>query len=140
MKKLFALLFVLVLLPIVSFAELPSKNFSAHYTLFMDDSSTRGVKGEKVFDYDSLGLDLYMIEGGKECYFTSIRSFSGIVITGTTHASIVALGDVLYLADDSGYYFTVTYDENGEDLWIEYEGRSLRLRPVPVFSLYEDFR
>ena len=136
MKKLLCLLLVSVLLPVVSLSD--PRIISAHYAIFMDDESSRGPKGEKVFDYDSLCLDLFILEGGKECYLTSVRSFSGIVITGTTNASIAERDGLLYLADDSGNYWSAYYDENGDDIWLQYEGRYLRLHPVPVFSLYTD--
>jgi len=140
MKKLLCVLFVLALLPVFSFAESFSKPISAHYTLYMNEESTYGPKGEKVFDYDSLCIDLYMIEGGQECYLHIVSSFSGFVLSNTTNASFITRNGITYLADDNGLFTVVEYDENGEDLWIVYENRTLRLRPVPVFNLYEDFR
>ena len=136
MKKLFCLLLVLVLLPVVSLAD--PRIIYAHYAFFMDDESSRTPKGGKVIDYDSLCLDLFILEGGKECYLTSVRSFSGIVITGTTNASITERDGLLYLSDQSGNYLTAYYDENGEDIWLQYENHYFRLRPVPVFSMYTD--
>ena len=59
MKKLLCLLFALVLLSVVSFAD--PRIISAHYAFFMDDESSRGPKGDKVIDYDSLCLDLFML-------------------------------------------------------------------------------
>ena len=104
----------------------------------MNDESSRGPKGEKVIDYDSLCLDLFILEGGSECYLTSVRSFSGIVITGTSNFSIAERDGIMYLADQSGLYLSAHYDENGEDIWLQYENHYFRLHPVPVFSLYTD--
>lgn len=136
MKKLLCVLLVLVLLPVVSLAD--PRLITSHYAFFMDDESSRGPKGEKVIDYDSLCLDLFILEGGSECYLTSVRSFSGIVITGTSNMSIAERDGLLYLADQSGLYLAAYYDENGEDIWLQYENHYFRLRPVPVFNLYTD--
>ena len=140
MKKLLCLLFVLVFLPVVSFAA-DKKPIEAHYTAFVDESATYGSKGSKIIDYDSLCLDLYIVEGREEGYLLSVRSFLGLIVSsGTIHVDIAERNGVFYLADDNGNYITASPDENGDGIWLEYEGLHIRLRPVPSASPYGDIR
>ena len=140
MKRFFCLLFVLCLLPVVSFAA-EKKPIEAHYTAFVDESGTYGSKGSKIIDYDSLCLDLYVVEGWEEGYLLSVRSFMGLIVSsGTIHVDIAERGGVLYLADDNGNFITATRDENDDGIWLDYEGIRFRLRPVPSASPYADIR
>ena len=140
MKKLFCLLFVLVLLPVVTFAA-DKKPIEAHYTAFIDESATYGTKGSKIIDYDSLCLDLYIVEGWEEGYLLSVRSFLGLIVSsGTIHVDIAERNGVFYLADDNGNFVTASRDENDDGIWLDYESMHIRLRPVPTATYFGDIR
>ena len=143
MKKALAFLFLSVLLMSVvsvSLADLDPLYVSKHYTLFIDARIATSGKA-RLFDFDSLCVDLYMMDGDQRAYLSVSKSFSGIFIaSGTVAVNVVENNGTLFFASDDGNYTTGRYDENGEDIWLDLEGRTFRLRPVPTFSVYDDWK
>ena len=133
-------LFLLLSLVSVSLADLDPLYVSRHYTLFIDGRLATSGKAS-LFDFDSLCVDLYMLDGDQRAYLSVSKSFSGIFIaSGTVAVNVVENNGTLFFASDDGNYTTGRYDENGEDIWLDLEGRTFRLRPVPTFSIYEDWK
>ena len=60
--------------------------------------------------------------------------------SGLMDVSVVKDGARFYLSNSYGLYLLCEWDENGTDLWIDYSGRSFRLRPVSDFSVYSDWK
>ena len=141
MKKLFCLLFVLVVcLCSVSFAESDLPALGSHYSLFLDARNYPGGKGVGL-DYESLTIDLYLLDDESAGYVCVARCEDGYFYTSGFKKFNVLKKDsyynCIYL---NGEYFTAEYDENGVDLWVTYLNNQYRLHPVSVSSYFEDVR
>ena len=138
MKRFFCFLFVLVLLPVVSFADQPS--ILSHYSLCFDARLCTTGKGANPFDYDMLCLDVYFTDDESMAYFSYAQFFSGTYIANSLLRMTVAQRDNgIYLIDGQGSAIFCWYDENGIDLWMHYRDHDLRLHPTTPFSMYEDW-
>ena len=132
---------LLVLLSFLFLASADSKPIEAQYSFFVDRPGTYGAKGSKIIDYDSLCVELYVIEGFESGYLSTIRSFSGIVVSsGMVSVSIAERDGLLYFADDNGNYLTGYRDEETEDIWLNFETYEVRLRRLEPARMYTDFR
>lgn len=139
MKKFFALLLVLLLLPLVSLADDPVI-LSEHYSVFISGSANRSAGKGALFPFDSYSADLFIAEGGSRGYLMTSKCFSGLFISsGMVSVTIAESDGVLYIADDRGNYVTATRAENGTDLWITLENCLFRMQPVPSFSVFNDW-
>lgn len=139
MKKLFCLLFVLIMLPLVSFADDPVI-MASHYSVFISGSANRSTGKGPLFPFDSYSADLFISEGGSRGYLMTAKCFSGVFIcSGMVNVTIAESDGVLYIADERGNYVTATRDENGTDLWITLENCLFRMQPVPAFSVFNDW-
>ena len=139
MKRFFCFLFVLVLLPLVSFAD-DQPSIVSHYSICFDARLCSTGKGANPFDYDMLCLDVYFTDDESQAYFSYAEFFSGTYIANGLFPMSVARRDgLIYLTDRKGTSLCCWFDENGTDLWITYRYHDLRLRPAPSFSMYEDW-
>ena len=144
MKRFFCLILVLVLLPIVSLADeadLNAYRITEHYSLLIDGQTITSAKGGKMFDFDSLCIDLYLTESHDVAYLsvTIVDSFLRRS-SNLQRVTVRSYGDIIYFSDEYGFYMTGQRDENGEGYWINYIGRSFLLRPVSKFSVYSDWK
>ncbi len=139
MKRIFCLLFVLVLLPVFSLAD-SAETYSVdqHYVLFFDAVGTATGMGNS-FDFDSLCIDLYMMKDHDTAYVIVCKCFSDLFTTsGMEKYSVSDRDGTLYFIRDNGEYFTAAYDDNGVDLWIVYDNSHFRMKPVSSISYFED--
>jgi hypothetical protein len=145
MKRLLALIFVVILFPVVSLADhfelMPDLSpVTSHYSVVVDGTVSIG-KGGSPFDFDSLCIDLYLTDSDTVGYVSIILCKSGNVsCSGLRSVDILCNGESYYFTDSNGFYVTAQRDENGTDYWINYTGKNFRLRPVPEFSVYEDWK
>ena len=141
MKRLFALFLVLLLIPAISFSDDGDPIYiSKHYSLFVDGRHSVG-KDANFFDFDSLCVDLYMVEGNEKAYLSVAKSFLGIFAdSGSLAVTVKEKDGILYFVSSDGNLTTGYYDENGEDLWLDVAGHTFRLRPVEPFSIYDDWK
>lgn len=144
MKRFFCLILVLVLLPVVSLADESALNayrITEHYSLLIDGQTITSPKGGKMFDFDSLCIDLYLTESHDVAFLSvtivnsSLRRSSNL-----QRVMVQSYGDTIYFSDEYGFYMTGQRDENGNGYWINYVGRSFLLRPVSEFSVYSDWK
>jgi len=137
MKRII-ILFVLLLIPVFSFAD--PFFIDRHYSLFVDSSAVSSGYGESMFEFDSLCIDLYIMSDEATAFCSVSRTDNGFYLTDSNRYSVINdNGSVTFIADN-GYYFTALYDENGTDLWINYDNRNYRLHPVAAFSALSDIR
>lgn len=147
MRRSLSLLVVLILLCSFSSALSESSidqtlyilSIKDHYSVFVDGTTASSGKG-RLFDFDSLNIDLYLTNNENYCYLCITEISDGIITT--THlirATIETLSDRMYLSYNN-LYLVARRDENGSDIWIDYKGRSFRLRPSQPFSVYEDWK
>ena len=144
MKRFFCLFALVLLLSPCALADayikvntydLPVKS---HYSVVIDGTVSYGKDG-RVFDFDSLCIDLYLTESEDTAYL-QIFSVTDRLIhnTGMTKVSVYREGNRAYFAASDGLYVIGEYDES--DIWIDYRGLSFRLRPVYDFSPYSDWK
>lgn len=139
MKRFLCLFMVVFLIPVCSFAE--SLFIDKHYSLFIDSTANIVGTGGSLFEFDSLCIDLYIMNDESTAFGTFSLTDSGVYLTSSCRFTIRTRGDgTVIFVQDNGEFFEVEYDENGTDLWIYYNGRNYRLRPVPAFSIYEDWK
>lgn len=147
MKRFFCFLFVLVLLPVFSLAdayikvETQDRPVTAHYSVFVDGTISSSGKGGKLFDFDSLCIDLYLTDSEDYAYLLISNCTDHLIYSsGLAKVSVYRDGNRAYFCNSSGLYVIGEYDENGTDIWIDYHGRSFRLSPVYEFSSYSDWK
>ena len=141
MKRLLCVLFVMLLLPVVSFADDSNVYLSSHYSVFVSYSANNSSGKGPLFPFDSFSADLYFMDGNEKAYLCTTKCFSGIFITsGMIAVSVAENNGILYLADNNGYHVTAFFDENGTDLWINLENTYFRMKPVPSFSVVYDWK
>lgn len=139
MKRFFCLFLLLLFVPLFSLAD--SLFISRHYSLFIDSTANITAGGSSMFEFDSLCIDLYIMNDESTAYGTFSRAESGLYLTSSCRFTIRTRNDgSVIFAQDNGEYFVADFDENGTDLWINYNGRNYRLRPVPAFSVFEDWK
>lgn len=143
MKRFLCLFFAVVFSCVVcvSFAD-ESVNISTHYSLFIDSNYAKSAKGDRYYDFDTLCLDIYVMEGNKTAYIIESKTYSGLFLTtGSQKYNIMERPDGSWLfSTDNGAYFYGYFDENGEDMWVTMYGGELRLKPINRFSIYSDRR
>lgn len=143
MKRFLCLILAIVLscVVLVSFAD-ESVNIATHYSLFIDSNYALAAKGARYFDFDTLCLDIYVMEGNKTAYVIESKTYSGLFLTtGSQKYNIMERPDGSWLfSKDNGEYFYGIFDENGSDLWVTLYDGELRLKPVDSFSIYTDRR
>ena len=138
MKRFVCLLFVFVFIPLFAFADRVA--LSNHYALFISGGAGTAGKGS-LFDFDSLSVDLYLLEDDEKGYICTSKCFSGLFITsGMVSVTLADQDGVLYIVDNNGNFYTAVRDDNGTDLWIDLEGYSFRMRPVADLSYFEDVK
>ena len=141
MKKLFCLLLILFMFVPSALADSDPLFISQHYSVFVDTRQETSGKGASPFTFDSLCMDVYFVEGSDTAYISTVRTFSGLFLSsGSVKVSVVDQDGILYFVSDDGNYITGQYDENGTDLWMDLEYGTFRLRPVPSFSMFDDWR
>lgn len=139
MKKRLSLLLVLLLIPLIAFSE-DTPHITVHYSLSADFRPYSTGKGGSSFESDALLIDLYFTDSDV-VYLWSCECIGGTyLVSGFNERTVVERDGILYLVNASGYYHTAWYDENGTDLWLNYNDHSFRLHPVPSFSFYEDWQ
>ena len=143
MKRLFALILAVVLLPVFSLAEDSEQyqyRITEHYSLLIDGRSAKSSMGTSLFDFDSLCIDLYITESSETAYLciTTCKSYISRS-SGLQSVSIQYNDGKIYFTDKYGFYLTGHKDEGGDGYWIDYIGRSYRLHPVAEFSVYGDW-
>lgn len=138
MKRFFCCLFVILF--VFPLAAADPKPIEAHYSFFVDRAGTYGTKGSKVIDYDSLCIEIYVVEGFETGYIIILRSFSGVVVSsGMINVTIAERDGLLYFADEKGNYLAGYRDDETDDIWLEFEGNVLRLRYLAPARMYSDF-
>lgn len=146
MKRFFALFLVLVLLPVVSSADFVDDvvhylRAVSHYATLVDGNvGTVGKTSESIFDFDSLSIDLYLTESEEFAYLcASVWKDGQIRTTGLVLCTVQMKDGNLYFTNSNGFYLTGRRDDAVDCYWIEYSGRSFRLRPAPIFDIYGDW-
>ena len=141
MKRLFC--FFAALLVLCSCVPSLAESFeyvTSHYSLFIDTHSVPTANGS-LFDFDLLSVDLYFLGSMSGGYISITKSFDGILISpGLQKISVADRDGILYLAYENGDYLTGSYDEDGDGIWMNIENYTFRLRPVPLFSVYDDWK
>lgn len=147
MKRFICLFFVFSLLTSFACAEAyikinPSDPVAtAHYSVFVNGDSATVGKGSRLFEFNSLSIDLYLTESEEEAYLLIACCNDHIMhSSGFLQVSVVKDGTSIYFMNSSGLYLMGEWDENGTDLWLNYSGRSFRLRPTEKFSVYSDWK
>ena len=138
MKKLIAVLLILVLsLPVFASAEY----LTDHYSLFISKQNIVSGKDASAFDFDSLTVDLYMLDDGEYAYIQITRCVSGIFLNnGMVKVRVADLGGTTYLVDGSGENLTVFNDESSDGLWITLGDSSFLMHRVQPFNMYSDWQ
>ena len=140
MKRLIALLFVLLLFPVISCSE-ESPRIISHYSMTADLRSFASGKDSFSFQSDALLYDIYFTDDPCIAYVWVCECIGGTYLaSGFSTVTVIDRDDCLYLVDSKGNYTTARYDENGTDLWMDLEYGTFRLRPVPSFSMFDDWR
>lgn len=143
MKRFLSLLFAVVFscLSVPASAEDPVR-ISTHYSLFIDSNYATSAKGDHYYDFDTLCLDIYILEGNKTAFLIESKTYSGLFLTsGSQKYHIMERPDgSLLFSMDNGAYFYGYFDENGSDLWVTYYDAQVRLKPVASFSIFNDRR
>lgn len=147
MKRFFCVLLLLVLFSVsCAFAEAyievrtVDPVVTSHYSVSVNGADSAMGKGDPVFDFNSLCIDLYLTDSEDEA-FLLIACCKDKFMRSTGFIKVSVLNDEnnIYFSSSSGLYLIGRWDENGTDLWIDYSGKSFRLRPVPAFSVYSDW-
>ena len=144
MKRFYCLILALLLLPVISLADesdLNAYRITEHYSLLIDGQTITSPKGGRMFDFDSLCIDLYITES-HDIAFLSVTIVDSFLrrSSGLQRVTVQSYGNTIYFSDEYGFYMTGQRDENGDGYWINYVGRSFLLRPVSKFSAYSDWK
>ena len=114
---------------------------TAHYSVFVNGDSAVIGKGDRIFDFNSLCIDLYLTESPDEAYLLIACCADHIMHSSGLMTVSISMDDGhVYFTNSSGLYLIGEWDENGTDLWLDYSGRSFRLHPVSGFSVYSDWK
>jgi hypothetical protein len=136
MKRFFCILFVLVLLPVISFAD-PGVVLCYrmnHYAAAYNEDHPG------YFDYDTMMVDLYMMDDFKTAYYMKTVWTDGkIDTTGFVHCTIQKSDGKYSLIFDDGSCFYFYYDD-ASNLWLEMNGGSFHLLECERFNIKTDFK
>ena len=113
---------------------------TSHYSVYVNGAAGSSGTGGPLFSFNSLCIDLYLTDSETDAYLLTAVCRDHIMhSSGLVHVSVLNDDGLLYFSTVSGLYLTGHWDPNGTDLWVEFSGRSFRLRPVPAFSVYSDW-
>ena len=142
MKKLTALLLILALaMPAAALAEdlYIVKHYTLHINAVLANAST-GKSDTRLFDYDSFTADIYLTSDPGHGYYFETKCVAGIFVnSGMIPVRFVDIGNGMRMADGGGNSWPFKYDEEADEVWIDYGRGYFRFQPVDVFSIYEDW-
>lgn len=137
MKKLFCLLLVLMLFPVLSFAD-PGVVLSYRMNLY---GSQYNEDHPGSLPFDTMMIDVYLMDDFNTAYYCkTIWSDGNIDTTGYAKCT-VSDGDNSrhVLTFDNGEVMSFYYDENNA-FWLEMENGTYHLLPCERFDLRSDLK
>lgn len=137
MKRFFCFLFVLVLLPLVSFADpgvVLCYRMNFYAASYNDDHPG-------YFDYDSMIIDVYLMDDFQTAYYSKNTWKNGsIESTGFVKCSILKTENGRHpLSFPNGEMMYFYYDEDGR-FWLEMENGTYHLLECERFNVQEDLK
>jgi len=140
MKKLITMILILALaLPALALAE-DEYYITDHYALHINDHSgnSTAVNGGRMFDFDSMTVDLFITSEQGTAYLITTTCTSGVFLSsGVQKVRIVTIGDQSLIVNDSGDSMSLDWDEDG-DLWIDFGLSYFRMQHVKNMDAYND--
>ena len=136
MKKLFVLIMILAMLPIICFAD-PAEPSDKYQTF----GSTEYTKG--MFSGDYFSIDVFF-SFDLNAYIQITTWDYHDVSTITKHGAIKSRKDnpgVLYIVFPDDSYYTYTYEGDAREyIWLNIDDLSIRLGYSQWFNPYSDFK
>lgn len=143
MKKLLALILILVLaVP----AAAPAEDYfriTEHYTVMIDSlsDSAKSTKGGRIFnDFDSKTIDLYFASDGVTVYYLeTFCIYDSFFKSGMTKMKKIEMNGQQKIVDDNGNYINMITDEDGT-IWINIGQIYVRMQKVENVNTYYDIQ
>lgn len=135
MKRIISLVILLCLIPVYCFAD-PGVVLCYRLNHY---AAADNEKYPGSFPYDSMFIDIYLMDDFKTLYYSKMLFSDGSVTsTGLVSCLIEKKDGHYFFSLPSGERMSFSYDASGE-FWLDMSGGLFRLYPCEQFDIQTDF-